>query len=202
MMDGQDSPAPASRRRNADNRQLLPVEAYTSEAWFRREQTELFGKVWTFCGMTEDLQRPGDYRCVEVAGMPYLLLRDDRNELRGFHNICRHRGSRLLEGSGNVGSAVVGFYHRWTYGLDGSLRGVPQAASEFPGLDKSCLGLIPVQVATWRNLVFLNPDPHAAPLDQWLAGAPDQIEPHRPENLVEVGDLLYRVKANWKILVE
>jgi len=96
----------------------------------------------------------------------------------------------------------VCFYHRWTYGLDGSLRGVPQAASEFPGLDKSCLGLIPVQVASWRNLVFLNPDPHAAPLDHWLAGAPDRIEPHRPENLVEVGDLLYRVKANWKIVVE
>lgn len=202
MMDGQDLPAQALRQRNKVNRQLLPAAAYISEAWFRREQAELFGKVWQFCGMIEDLQRPGDYRCFELAGMPFVLLRDDRNELRGFHNICRHRGARLLEGSGNVGSTVVCFYHRWSYGLDGSLRGMPQGASEFPGLDKSCFGLLPVKVATWRNLVFVNPDPNAAPLEQFLAGGPDQIVPHNPEELVEVGDLMFRVRANWKIVVE
>lgn len=202
MMDGQDLPQAADRRRNAVNRQLLPAEAYTSEAWFRREQAELFAKVWQFAGLVEDLKAPGDYRAIDLAGAPYLLLRDENNQLRAFHNICRHRGARLLDGSGNVGNAIVCFYHRWAYGLDGALQGMPQAATEFPTLDKSCFGLIPVKLATWRNLIFINADPNAAPLEQWLAGGPDQIVPHQPENLVEVADLMFRVRANWKIVVE
>ena len=198
-MDGLVSPAP--RQRQTNNRQLLPVEAYTSQAWFEREQRELFTKVWSFCALTEDLKQPGDYKCVEVGGAPYLLLRDADNNLVGYHNMCRHRGSRLMEGSGNTGTTMVCFYHRWSYALDGRLLGVPQARSEFPGLDKSCLGLLPVQVATWRNMIFLNPDLEAASLDSWLAGAPDMI-PHEPDKLVEVGDMLYRVRANWKVVAE
>ena len=201
-MDGPISPDPSVRQRERGTRQLLPVEAYTSQAWFEREQRELFTKTWSFCGMTEDVARPGDYTCVEIGGAPYVLIRDEQNQLRGYHNLCRHRGSRLLEGSGNTGSVMVCFYHRWSYALDGSLLGVPQARAEFPGLDKSCHGLLPVQVACWRNLIFINPDLNAAPLESWLAGAPEQMLPHDPANLVEVGDLLYRIKANWKVVAE
>ena len=201
-MDGSVSSTPPARQRSENNRQLLPVEAYTSEAWFAREQRELFTRTWSFCGMTEELKAPGDYKCVTIGGAPYVLLRDGQGQLRGYHNICRHRGSRLLEGSGNTGSTMVCFYHRWSYALDGSLLGVPQARAEFPDLDKSCNSLLQVQVATWRNLIFVNPDLTAESLDTWLAGAPDQMLPHMPDKLVEVGDLLYQIKANWKVVVE
>src|SRR4051812_44359235 len=83
-------------------RQILPVEAYTSEDWFRREQRELFGTTWLFAGMTEDVAKPGDYQCVQSGGPPIFLLRDKENRLRAFHNVCRHRGARLVEGAGNV----------------------------------------------------------------------------------------------------
>ena len=198
MMDGHMAPP---RQRQTNNRQLLPVEAYTSQAWFDREQRELFTKVWSFAGMTEDLRSPGDFKCVEIGGAPYVIMRNADNELRAYHNMCRHRGSRLLEGTGNTGSVIVCFYHRWSYALDGALMGVPQVRSEFPSLDKSSLGLLPVQVATWRNMIFLNPDLTAAPLATWLAGAPDQMQ-HEPEKLVQVGDMLYRVNANWKVVAE
>ena len=183
-------------------RQVMPIEAYTSDHWFSREQQELFGKVWTFAGMTEDLKAPGDYRCVQAGRYPIVILRDQASELRAFHNLCRHRGSQLLQGTGNAGSAITCFYHRWKYDLTGQLLRVPQEKEQFPGLDKSCLGLLPAQVATWRNLVFVHPEPEAEPLQTWLADFPDTVGPHVPENLVEAANVRYRVKANWKIVVE
>lgn len=202
MMDSNSPTLGQNRERERNNSQLLPVDAYTSRAWFEREERELFAKTWSFVGMTEDLRSPGDYKCVQVGGAPYLLIRDDQNSIRGFHNLCRHRGSQLLEGSGNTGKRMTCFYHHWSYGLDGSLRGVPQERAEFPNLDKSCFGLLPVQLETWRNLVFINPDMEAPQLASWLAGAPEQMAPSNPEALVEVADLLYRVEANWKVIIE
>ena len=75
-----------------ESRQVMPIEAYTSDDWFSREQQELFGKVWAFAGMTEDLKLPGDYKCVQAGRYPIVVLRDQRSELRAFHNLCRHRG--------------------------------------------------------------------------------------------------------------
>lgn len=182
--------------------QAMPIEAYTSDDWFAREQKELFEKVWTFAGMTEDLALAGDYKCLTVGRYPILVIRDHGGELRAFHNLCRHRGSQLLQGTGNVGEAITCFYHRWKYDLSGELLRVPQEKKQFPGLDKSCLGLLPAKLATWRNVVFVHPDPDAEPLETWLADFPDSVGPHEPENLVEVAHIRYRIKANWKIVVE
>ena len=194
-------------------RQLLPVEAYTSRDWFDREQRELFGRTWAFAGMVEDVEAPGDYKCVDVGSAALVLLRDRQNSLRAFHNMCRHRGSRLLDGSGNIkGDSLVCFYHKWTYSLakDLQLIGVPLQREVFPDLDKASLRLLPAKVATWKNLVFLHPDPAAEPLENWLADIPHKLGPfeagqtqlHDPEQLVETSDVVYRVRSNWKILVE
>ncbi|HLI13927.1 MAG TPA: aromatic ring-hydroxylating dioxygenase subunit alpha [Alphaproteobacteria bacterium] len=190
--------------------QLLPLEAYTSDEWFRAEQAKLFGKAWVFAGMAEDLRAPGDYQCVDSGASSLILLRDRQGELRAFHNVCRHRGARLLEGRGNVGSAITCFYHNWTYELSGALTGVTLGRDQFPGIDKSCYGLRRAQVGRWKNLVFVNPDPAAESFDDWLAGVPEartlnepgQLALHDPERLVEVSSVRYRVHANWKIVVE
>lgn len=183
-------------------RQLLPTDAYTTDAWFAREQRELFGRVWNFAGMREDLSKPGDYLCVQAGVFPLVLIQGDDGELRAFHNLCRHRGSRLLEGAGNGGPAVRCFYHGWTYALDGSLQGVPQEESQFPGLDKSACGLHPASVGAWRNLLFVHPEQDAEPLTDWLADFPQHFGPHDPEALLEVSNVRYRFRANWKIVVE
>src|SRR5687768_8849656 len=81
-------------------RQLLPIEAYTSEEWLRHERKSLFARSWLFAGMIEDLPRPGSYRCLDAGAAPLVLLRDQEGRLRAFHNVCRHRGARLLEGEG------------------------------------------------------------------------------------------------------
>ena len=183
-------------------KQLLPPRGYTTADWFAREQEGLFGKVWNYAGFTGDLAAPGDYLCVAAGRAPLVVLRDETGELRAFHNICRHRGSQLLEGSGSVGRTIQCFYHNWTYDLRGRLRAVPQENEQFPGLDKKCLGLHPAKVATWKNLMFVHPDPEAEALEEWFAGFGETVGPHEPENLVEVSRARYRFKANWKIVVE
>ncbi len=183
-------------------RQLLPNRAYTAVEWFRREQKELFARSWTFACMAEDLKEAGDYLCTEVAAHPIILLRDREGKLRAFHNVCRHRLSRLLEGRGTLTRAITCFYHGWSYDLTGALVAVPYERTRFDEVDKSCLGLVPVQIGEWKNLVFVNPDPKAESLEAWLDDLPTRCGPHRPERLVEVADVRYRHRANWKILIE
>jgi choline monooxygenase len=190
-------------------RQLLPIEAYTSDEWFRREQKTLFAKSWLFAGMAEDLPENGSYRVLDAAGASLILLRDHQGTLRAFHNACRHRGARLLEGEGKLRRRLTCFYHSWTYDLDGSLAAVTFEKDQFVGLDKTCLGLFRAAVGTWKNLVFVNPDPEAQPFEEWLGDVPRQMvhvpgqtSAFEPEHLVEVSNILYRVEANWKVIVE
>lgn len=182
--------------------QVMPVEGYTCDQWYAREQDELFGKVWTFAGFTEDLAGPGDYLCLDAGNNPIVVLRDGKNVLRAFHNVCRHRGAQLLRGSGNTGRGIRCFYHNWAYDLAGGLKSVPQETDQFPGLDKKCLGLHPAKVETWKNLIFVHPDPDAEALEDWFAGLDGTLGAHEPENLVEVFRGRYRFRANWKIVVE
>lgn len=183
-------------------RQVAPVEAYVSDAWFAREQNELFARTWLLAGSAEDLKSPGDYKCVQAGPNSLIVLKDQQDRIRAFHNRCRHRGTRLLEGSGNVGRTISCFYHQWSYDLAGNLTGIPQEKEVFPGIDKSCLGLFPAGAAVWRNLIFVNAAPDAETFEHWLGQVPAHLGPHQPEKLVEVSDLLYRVRANWKIVVE
>ncbi|MBV9738661.1 MAG: aromatic ring-hydroxylating dioxygenase subunit alpha [Hyphomicrobiales bacterium] len=194
-------------------RQRLPASAYTSEAWFQREREELFAKTWNFVGMLEDVSDPGDYITVECGNAALVVLRDMTGRLRAFHNVCRHRGARLLEGSGNIKRGLIScFYHKWTYNLKGELQlaSVPYQQELFPCLDKSLYGLHHAKVATWKNLLFVHPDPRALSLEEWLAEIPAKLGPfkpnqerlHDPEELVEISDITYRVRANWKIVTE
>ena len=149
-------------------RQLLPIEAYTGEEWFRRERKELFARSWLFAGMTEDLPHAGSFKCIDAGEAPLVLMRDHEGRLRAFHNVCRHRGARLLEGEGTLGRRLTCFYHSWSYELDGRLAGITFEEDQFRGIDKSCYGLHPAQVATWKNLVFVNADATAEPFEEWL----------------------------------
>jgi choline monooxygenase len=194
-------------------RQLLPASAYTSESWFQHERQELFAKTWNFAGMVEDVSAPGDYMTLECGNAALVVLRDLNGRLRAFHNVCRHRGARLLEGSGNIQRGLIScFYHKWTYNLKGELQlaSVPYQQEVFPCLDKSLYGLHHAKVATWKNLLFVHPDPGAMPFEEWLAEVPGKLGPfkpdqerlHDPEELVEISDIVYRVHANWKIVTE
>jgi choline monooxygenase len=181
---------------------LLPPEAYTSEEWFRREQELLFRRCWAFAGMTDDVSAAGDYACVDVGGDPIVVVRHPGGELRAFHNVCRHRGARLLDGRGNVGRDISCFYHRWRYGLDGELKFVPQR-DQFPSLCEADLGLHPASVDSWNGMIFVHVDPEPdAPLDEWLGTFRERMGPFDPLALHEVRTVRHELKANWKLFLE
>jgi choline monooxygenase len=185
------------------NRQLLPAKAYHCPHIFTAEQQLLFAKTWNFVCMSDELKQAGDYQCVQVGPYPIVVTRDQRGELRGFHNICRHRGAQILEGSGSSPKGFSCPYHRWFYRLDGRLKSIPQQATLFAEADKTKLGLKPVAIGTFRGLVFVNPDPHETEsFSTFVADLDNEIGPHQPDRMLEITASTYEFEANWKLVVE
>ncbi|MEM8731182.1 MAG: aromatic ring-hydroxylating dioxygenase subunit alpha [Pseudomonadota bacterium] len=186
--------------------QLLPREAYLSQDWFDREQRDLFGRTWAFAGTVHDLPEVGDFRTVQAGPYDLIVLRDANGDLRGFHNICRHRGTELVEDCGNLGRSIVCPYHNWVYNLDGALRGVPAQSDCFPNLDKTQNGLHPAAVGVFRDLVFVNPEAQPdEPFDVWVDRLDTVCWPHDlgPGGLVEPsGEFVYEMRCNWKVFGE
>ncbi len=106
-------------------------------------------------------------------------MRDEANGLRAYRNVCRHRGSCLLSGSGQCKGAIRCRYHGWTYKFDGTLIGAPEALQFGERLDKSALGLMPARVEELCGLVFVNLDPDATPLAELVGDLPARLERYR-----------------------
>ena len=147
------------------------------------------------------LPNPGDYLTSRAGSQPVLVLRDEHGELRAFRNVCRHRGSRLLSGSGQCGKAIRCRYHGWTYRTDGELIGVPEGRS-IAGLDKSKLGLFPARVETLCGLIFVNLDVHAEPLAEQVRGLPERLERYGIDRLEPSGEWHNTQPSNWKIVID
>ncbi len=186
--------------------QKLPRQAYICNEWLERERAALFANTWLFAGTVTDFAEPGDYRTVRAGHFPLFVVRNREGELQAFHNICRHRGTELLEGCGNAGKTIVCPYHSWTFGLDGALRGIPRHELCFPGIDKANLSLRPASIGIFRNLVFVHPSEHPAEcFEDWLADLPDHAWPHdiTSSSLREFDvEIVYEMKCNWKVFYE
>jgi choline monooxygenase len=165
------------------------------------EEERIFARSWQLVAHVAQLPNRGDYLTGTAGSQPVLVLRDHEDRLRAFRNVCRHRGSRLLSGSGQCGKAIRCLYHGWTYRLDGELIGVPEGRS-IADLDKSRLGLFPARVETLCGLVFVNLDIHARPLAEQVAGLPERLERYGIERLEASGDWRGTQPANWKIVID
>ncbi len=184
-------------------RQLLPVEAYRSPDWLERERQAIFSRAWSFAGLESDLEAPGDYRVLPAGQASLILLRDQDGALRAFHNICRHRGTELLEGCGKLGRTIVCPYHKWSYDLEGALLGMPEQRACFAGLDKAALGLHRAALACFKGMVFLHPDAEpAVAFEDWIGALQGSLWPHDFAEMSEAPPLLYETRCNWKIFFE
>jgi len=183
---------------------VLPVEAYTSQDWFEREQECIFSRTWQFAGFVEDLRNSGDYLTVQAGLNNILVLLDEHKQLRAFHNICRHRGTQLLRTSGKGKKFLTCPYHDWTYNLDGELMAVPEHKTQFPDLDLKTLCLHQASVGIWRGMIFVHPDANAESLANWFSPVEAYLGPHQPEKLMEAVEsrMRHQINANWKIIVE
>ncbi|MEO9874929.1 MAG: aromatic ring-hydroxylating dioxygenase subunit alpha [Anderseniella sp.] len=181
-----------------------PKEAYTDAVWFKNEMKTLFANAWIFAGTVHDFQQAGDYRTATCGNALLSVVRDKDGNLNALHNVCRHRGAELLDGTeGNCGGTIVCPYHRWTYAHDGSLRGVPNKMECFPDLDRSEFGLHPASVGVFRDLVFVNPVADAD-FETWIAPLQGKQWPHdlTAADVKEAAPLVYDLKCDWKVFVE
>ncbi|MEM8652950.1 MAG: aromatic ring-hydroxylating dioxygenase subunit alpha, partial [Pseudomonadota bacterium] len=182
----------------------LPKEAYTERSWFESERKAIFQDAWTFAGTIHDFKDAGDFRSVSCGASRMIVIRNKDGGLNAFHNVCRHRGAELLEGmEGNCGGVLVCPYHRWTYGLDGTLRGVPNRQECFPDLDRSGLGLLPAAFGVFKDFIFVNPNPEAD-FEQWIEPIVGKEWPHdlTASDIKEAAPLIYDMKCDWKVYVE
>jgi Rieske 2Fe-2S family protein len=191
----------------------LPSSWYTSEQIFALEKERIFCREWICVARAEELEVPGAWRVLNVAGESLLLVRTPKGNLRAFYNVCRHRGTRLCRDPADPGpqAALPGGiaagritcpYHQWSYDFDGRLIGAPHLAAE-PGFDKAQFSLYPAAVDCWGGFVFLNLSPATAPpLTAQLAGIPGRIERYPLAELRVGHTIRYSVAANWKVLCE
>jgi len=182
--------------------ETLPYSWYTDRDVLALERERLFEHSWVYAGHTGQLAEPGTYFTTRVGDVPLLVVRDREDELCAFVNVCRHRGSEVMAGSGTC-TALQCPYHAWTYGLDGALRAAPRAEAD-PDFDRDPLGLLAAQVDTWGPLIFVNPDAGKPPLAETLGSLPEIVA----QGGVDVQGLefhsrsSYSLEANWKVAVE
>ncbi len=202
----------ARTRKPVDLAWTLIPDAYTSPEFHALEQQRIFAKNWVPVCLAEEIGKPGDFRVVEVAGRSLILTRNADGELRAFHNVCRHRGARLCDGSGHTGRFFTCPYHNWAYDLDGACRATPHFAPADPlqvpcdagdeAFDRANMGLYTARVAQWACLIFVCLDPSSPELTEELGDLPERFRAYRVGEYRIARRVDYEIKANWKLVAE
>lgn len=187
-------------RRPVLDAETLPAACYTSPAFYEREVAEIFRKCWNLVGRADYVKKPGDYFTASVAGVSFIVMRGDDGRIRAFANACRHRGARLLEGEGNL-RAIKCPYHSWIYGTDGSLRGA-NAMQDTHGFASGDYGLIEIRLDIWQGFLFVNFDPGAGSLADYLGDLARWTESYEFDSMVTVRRREYVIRSNWKSYIE
>ena len=186
--------APIERARS------MPAGFYTSPEIFTAEREHILRKHWFFVCREDQLSKPGDYRAFDTVGGPVMLIRGTDGTLRAFANYCRHRGSLLVEGSGNT-SRIVCPYHAWSYFSDGRLYGCPDM-QDAEGFDRVDNGLVPVRMETWAGFVFLTFNPESSPLLAHLGDLPSRMASHKLDEMRCTWSITLETRCNWKLILE
>jgi carnitine monooxygenase subunit len=176
----------------------LPAWTYHDPEFARVETARIFRPSWQIVCHVCDLAHPGDWHSLDYIGESVIVVRGQDDELRAFTNVCRHRGSRLVDGASGCAKKLVCPYHAWTYDLDGRLTGVPDSAS-YPTLDRDRAGLVPVDLEIWQGFVFVRLGGDGPSVSAMMAPYADQIAPYRFEALRALGRVTLRPRSvNWK----
>lgn len=178
----------------------LEAPFYTSPEIFQADMDIIFGRTWIYVAVEPEIPEPGDYVTVNLGKNSIVVLRDDDMGLRAFHNVCRHRGAKLVQAeSGAVGNLVCP-YHQWTYDLEGKLIYAEHMGADF---DKSCFGLKPVHVRSIEGLIFicLAQEP-PADIDEMARVMGPYLAPHDIRNTKVAASVDLIEKGNWKLTLE
>jgi len=196
---------------NLDCAETLASHFYIDPAMFELERQRIFHRTWQLvgtlsqdCGEVNGLKRtiadPESFFTADVVGEPVVVVRDSSGILRAFSNVCRHRAGPIAQGAG-CRHLFNCAYHGWTYTLDGRLIGTPEVDG-VAFFDRSTMGMVPLRLATWREFIFVNFDPAAPPLTDFLGNIPELAREFSFDGLAHAERRDYLVNCNWKVYVD
>ena len=169
-----------------------------------RERERLWMRVWQIAGRADEIPEPGDWKVWSLFDQSYVLVRQKDGGVRAFVNACRHRGNAFCEGRGHSARFTCP-YHNWSYGLDGECLAVAKPdydgpVEEFVGA-KDEFGLVRVSAACFAGFLFINPDPDAAPLADFLGEVADHLAAYKLDEMIPVGmNVREHIACNWKVV--
>ena len=180
----------------------LPGWLYFDSEFFEAEKKAFLRAAPQVVCHESEIARPGEWRSLEYLGESVIVMRGNDGAVRAFSNVCRHRGSRLVDGSGGCARVLTCPYHAWSYGRDGRLVGVPHR-DEYPGLQTETFGLHPVPLENWHGFLFVTLEPGAPSVAQMMAPYEDEVAPYRFEELRVMGRVTLRPRPlNWKTIAD
>jgi phenylpropionate dioxygenase-like ring-hydroxylating dioxygenase large terminal subunit len=179
----------------------IPAAWYTDARIAALENEAVFARIWQAVGRIDQVESPGDYVTAVVAGEPIVVVRGSDSKLRAFYNVCRHHAMIVVKEPCGRAQHLRCPYHGWTYSLEGELRGV----TDFDGVchfDRAQNGLVPLRVETWENFAFVNLDPQAATLRDFLGPLVGRARPLGFDKLKFFERRSYTINCNWKVYVD
>ncbi len=181
----------------------ISTDRYTSREYARQERDRIWMQTWQIAGRVDELPKVGDWKQYRILDQSFVIVRGKDDQLRGFVNACRHRGNILCnESTGNAKRGFLCQYHLWSYDLDGKLRGVLR--EDLAGqIDKDANSLLEVCVDTFGGFIFLNPDPSAQPLTEFLGPqVTELLAPYHLDEMVTVMEVRESLECNWKVVMD
>ncbi len=178
----------------------LPGRIYTSPEIFEREKRHIFLKDWLCVGRVEELEKPGDYLALRIVDEPVVVCRDQTGQLNAFSNVCAHRGTEVVSGSGNKQSFSCP-YHGWTYDLTGKLLNAPYI-EDVEGFRPTTCRLSAVKLDTWDGYLFINFDAEGESLASFLGDAPQVYGAYQCDKLRLAAKFSFALDCNWKLMCE
>jgi carnitine monooxygenase subunit len=180
----------------------LPGWAYHDAAYFQVEMDRVIRPSWQIVCHASDIPNVGDWHSLDLLNESIIVMRGDDGGLRAFHNMCRHRASRLVDGDTGCAKKLVCPYHGWTYEKDGQLTGVPNRA-DYPGLKPDTLGLKPVEMEDWNGFIFIRLEGGGPSVAEMMAPYDAMVAPYRFRELQAFGRVTLRPRdVNWKSVAD
>ena len=181
--------------------QDVSIERYTTREWHLKEVERLWKHVWQMACREEEIPRPGDYIVYEIAGLSFIVIRTKDGGIKSYPNACLHRGRRLKDYDGHCSELRCNF-HGFAWTTEGQLADVP-ARWDFPHIEDDKFGLPELRTGTWGGFVFINPDPDAEPLEDFVRDIAEHFDPNWDlRNYYIEAHVAKIIPANWKIVQE
>ena len=191
----------------------LPNECYLEGPYTKIEREKIFENKWVTIGVASSVPNPGDIKPFNLLGIPLIIIRDKKNKVRVFHNVCSHRGYKLVNEKCSLKNILRCPYHSWSYDFEGNLVATPHLGGinkhEHKKFDKSKNGLKEVRSAIWLDLIMVNISNNEIPFDEYIRPLEDRWSnfwTKEDKSMIyhaeDYGYFLLEAKCNWKFAIE